>query len=374
MSKLKIFPFKTVEFYCSPNNSKNHYSGKYLTYDSYDYKGYPVDVDKDNTTAIKNSYYTNPQGKRVEGEYFLEDNLFEDIELSNLYYKNHGFDYNVIITISTGERIRVTLKDSVFNEFIMNGGTIKNRVLKGKWRFINNSGALLVPVGSILDTRYQKENSEDKFKGITKVKVKDLKVGEIYKNKASLDNDYIQFMVYLGKCYSITSKQGSWNRNGSKSFEGKVRHTFLDIDSYSRKSEWNNLKKDRTPPLSNLRFSFISNKTLPEMYTGFTISNIEKDVLKEIKSKGIGMTANQQYLNFEFKCSRTYSYYSSKKGFDYRIKTNFNSPYNQKVICSEKKPLEDLNNKIDKKLSTIKGDFSENIGLKHSEISDFWSF
>ena len=98
MAGIKVFPFKTAEIWSVKASKANKLTNPKL----FDYYGYPVDIDKDATSAISKSRSWDGNSW-VDGESFLMDNMFKDIKLGSIYFKNGGFNYNVGIPNGEGD-------------------------------------------------------------------------------------------------------------------------------------------------------------------------------------------------------------------------------------------------------------------------------
>ena len=138
--------------------------------------------------------------------------------------------------------------------FIKSGGSIINSTLSGDWRFINKSGALLVPVGSEIEVQYAKENS---ISTIERVRAKDVKIGSIYKSLTNARSGKGSSIVYLGKLYKIEVPDAS----DITSIKVSSKKYHVTLESYF----YNDGLSKITPRLN-------ASSTFPTMYTGFTVS------------------------------------------------------------------------------------------------------
>jgi hypothetical protein len=189
---MKLYPFKIVTFYLRDPYTWGSF--KDLV------PAFPVDTEKNHDTAKEWCNYKDGVTKVLD-----VNNSFKNLKLLGVEHRgNGGRAYKVLIN-AEGEDLVVEIRGKVFEDYIING-TIINGIFQGEWKFINDLGASLVPVDSAWAKSYDKFHGNPHLANISKVKVKDIKPMECYKDISRLKSFYPTFSIYLGEASHIFNK------------------------------------------------------------------------------------------------------------------------------------------------------------------------
>jgi hypothetical protein len=266
---MKLFKFDLVSFYCSEKlSNSSHYN--YTCKEPYRH-AVAIDTEKDQTAVEKKAI------DRATGKVPLildVNNEFENLEIVSFeYLSSGGKRYNVKLIVDN-EILIVTLRDKVFEYCVLNLN-IKKGKLSGKWRYINESGALLVPIGSPWDIKYSAvHNSEP----LVKVKNKDLVPGNIYKTIPQIKNTKLpSFCIYLGTSYKedVYTRYGRYGTSELKPIKVQL---FLSYNAPAW--QFNASTNYRNVDFDYLNFYFTKTTTVYEIVP----DAVEKTLASRIKS------------------------------------------------------------------------------------------
>lgn len=325
---MKRFPFHTVEIYYSPRlTAYIHSTNKEIDPPSWHY-AYPVDIDKDCSSSVRNAtMYNSSTGKYDGPESILISNELEDLKVLDIRYSSGGFKYLLGKEIE-GVKLLFEILDVDFTLFLKEGGSIDNGIMKGKFRFINRSGAKLVHVGGHQDKEYRRVNEDTSLDDVVKVKSKDLVPGTIMKSLSTLrsrnQDTYVEFSIYLGKSSSL--QVNNYYKEGVSYSCLEGYHYCLTV--FGRLEQ---IKKNRVSSEHNLLkdmvLSIKSTKSIPSLYVGFVEADVEKELRDLIKTKGLADSIKSDLNSVKgltcdiVKESRGY-YYSSRNEDRYSILTS----------------------------------------------------
>lgn len=310
---------------------------------------FPVDLEKDHSTAktwMESSHYGSDPSDTLVMDV---DNKFEDPLLVSIEHRsNGGRAYTVAVYIGEEDlHVLFEIRDKVFEELLFSH-SIEKGVIKGKFRFINDRGACLVPLNGLRDKNYR---SVHESPPITRVLKKNLVIGKAYltldqlKNRSKIEN----ISIYMGTCYIFKTRDLS-NLTKSKDAIIKKRSLFLTTHNWSYK-KLGKLNKDvhytyTHKPLSPTIYELNNPTSTEKAFTKLKAPGHEtsqKELLKchILPLHIIGSTKEELVSTIEYLLQNKTTYMSNSYGRYYLSHPDLEKELSNRIL-KEKKTSKDF--------------------------------